>query len=237
MKLVCDMHMHTLASGHAYGTIREMAQAAAERGLEMIGVTEHGPYLPGTCSPLHFLNVAVVPETLYGVRVLHGCEANVLNDGRLDLEDGWMKRLHYLIAGMHTPCFEDQGKEKNTDVLISCMKHEKVFFVSHPDDDRLPIDYERFVEACRLYHVAPELNNSSIFKKDLRLNCMENLRTMLRLCSEMRVPIIVDTDSHDPSQVGDFELALAFMEEMNFDPELVLNTSKEKVLAWIGVKA
>ena len=36
MDLIGDMHMHTLVSGHAYGTIREMAQAAQAKGLEMI---------------------------------------------------------------------------------------------------------------------------------------------------------------------------------------------------------
>jgi histidinol phosphatase-like PHP family hydrolase len=43
MNLIGDMHMHTLVSGHAYGTIREMAQAAQVKGLEMIGITEHAP--------------------------------------------------------------------------------------------------------------------------------------------------------------------------------------------------
>ena len=31
--LLADIHMHTLASGHAYGTIREMAAAARDRGF------------------------------------------------------------------------------------------------------------------------------------------------------------------------------------------------------------
>ena len=35
-KLLADMHMHTLVSGHAYGTIREMAAAAAEKELSLI---------------------------------------------------------------------------------------------------------------------------------------------------------------------------------------------------------
>ena len=51
-----DMHMHTLASGHAYGTIREMAQAASEQKMEVIGITEHGPGIPGTCDPFYFCN-------------------------------------------------------------------------------------------------------------------------------------------------------------------------------------
>ena len=31
-RLIADIHMHTLVSGHAYGTIREMAAAAKEEG-------------------------------------------------------------------------------------------------------------------------------------------------------------------------------------------------------------
>lgn len=32
-KIAADLHMHTLAGGHAYGAIREMAAAAKEQGL------------------------------------------------------------------------------------------------------------------------------------------------------------------------------------------------------------
>ena len=39
MKYVLDVHTHTLASGHAYNTIREMAMAASEKGLELLGIT------------------------------------------------------------------------------------------------------------------------------------------------------------------------------------------------------
>ena len=37
---VMDLHTHTIASGHAYNTLREMAKAAADRGLEILGITE-----------------------------------------------------------------------------------------------------------------------------------------------------------------------------------------------------
>ena len=49
-KLIADMHMHTLVSGHAYGTIREMAATAGEKNLKLIGITEHAPGIPGTWS-------------------------------------------------------------------------------------------------------------------------------------------------------------------------------------------
>ena len=66
--------------------------------------------------------------------------------------------LDYLIAGIHRPCYEDQGIEKNTDNLISCMKHPKVYFVSHPDDNHTPLNYDRLVKAAQEYHVALEVN-------------------------------------------------------------------------------
>ena len=40
---ILDIHTHTIASGHAYGTIREMAQAANERGLLLLGLSDHAP--------------------------------------------------------------------------------------------------------------------------------------------------------------------------------------------------
>ena len=49
MKIVLDTHAHTIVSGHAYNTIREMAQMAKEKGLEAFALTEHAPQMPGTC--------------------------------------------------------------------------------------------------------------------------------------------------------------------------------------------
>ena len=47
MKIALDVHTHTLASGHAFSTLQEMARAAADKGLEVLGITEHSPGIPG----------------------------------------------------------------------------------------------------------------------------------------------------------------------------------------------
>lgn len=52
MKTQLDVHTHTVASGHAYSSLQEMAQAAADKGLKILGITEHGPGIPGTCDPI-----------------------------------------------------------------------------------------------------------------------------------------------------------------------------------------
>lgn len=232
-KIMADIHMHTLASGHAYGTIREMAQAAGEKKLQLIGISEHAPGIPGTVNPFYYLNLQVIPRFLSDVEVLHGCEINVLNDGGLSLEQTYIDCLDYAIVGIHRQCYQDEGREKNTQNVISCMKNEKVHFVSHPDDAHTPLDYEMLVKAAKQYRVALEVNNSSLVKKEQRLNCYENYETMLSLCMQYQVPIIVSSDAHDPSWVGEFGLAYELLEKTGFDENLILNNDIEKLKQFI----
>ena len=103
--------------------------------------------------------------------------------------------------------------------------------------DHTPLDYERLVAAAKQYNVALEVNNSSFKKLDRRINCLDNYRTMLSLCTAQRVPIVVDTDAHDPSAVGRMDLAAAFLESVRMDPELILNLrgNLEKLMAFLRV--
>lgn len=233
-ELRLDIHTHTMVSGHAYGTIREMAAAAAEQGLDLLGITEHGPGIPGTCHPIYFCNLTAIPRHLSGVEVFHGCEVNVLDDGTLSLSQRYLDRLDYAIVGIHLLCYHDAGPEKNTDNLISCMKHEKVCFVSHPDSDRMPVQYERLVPAAKEYHVALEVNNSSLRHPENRPGCVKNYKEMLALCRQYGVPIIVNSDAHDPSAVGRFDAAVALLNEVEFDKDLLLNTDVERFKQFIG---
>lgn len=232
-KIIADIHTHTLASGHAYGTIREMAQAAKEQHLELLGITEHAPGIPGTVNPFYYCNLNVIPGELYGVQILHGCEINVLNDGSLSLEQKWIDKLDYAIVGIHCQCYQDAGKQKNTENLIQCMKNEKVCIVSHPDDDHTPLDYQELVQAAKDYHVALEINNSSLLKQDQRWNCIENYKTMLYYCKKMQVPVVLNSDAHDPSAVGNVSLAAKLIEEENFDEELILNTDRNRLWTFL----
>ena len=74
---VLDLHTHTLVSGHAYCSLREMAKAAADKGLEVLGITEHAPAMPGTCHKYYFENLKIVPREMYGIQLLLGSEVNI----------------------------------------------------------------------------------------------------------------------------------------------------------------
>ena len=234
LKIIADLHTHTLASGHAYGTIRENAQAAGEIGLKILGTSEHGPGIPGTCDPLYFVNLRCVPDELYGVRILRGSEINVLEGGKLSLEDRYVDYLDYAIAGIHPHCYQVTDAATNTKDVIGCMQaHRKVRFISHPDDDRIPMDYEMLVKGARDNGVALEVNNSSLVEPVFRINSRGNYRTMLELCEKYRVPVIVNSDAHDPSAVGKVNLALEMIEAYGFDQSLILNTDEKRLMEFL----
>ncbi len=56
----------------------------------------------------------------------------------------------------------------------------------------------------------------------------ENIREILRLCMRYETPVVVGTDAHHTSGVGQFGEALAALEDTGFPEELVANTSLEK---------
>lgn len=231
-----DIHTHTIVSGHAYGTIREMAQAAADKGLKLLGFAEHGPGIPGACDPIYFAALEHAPRQAYGVELVYGCEINVLEGGKLSLPERYMGMIDYGVVGIHQNCYVNQGVEANTENLIACMRHPRVFLVSHPDDDHTPLDYEKLVAAAKEYHVALEVNNSSLWKQDRRLNCVRNYETMLALCARRGVPIVVDSDAHDSLEVGELDLARDLLERVGFPEELILNLKTERFKKWIGME-
>lgn len=112
-KILLDVHTHTVASGHAYSSLQEMAREAADKGLEVLGITEHGPSVPGTCPLVYFRNMFVIPRQMYGVRLLMGCEVNILdNHGGLDLNDYHLDLLDIAIAGIHGNCWQKLSRER-----------------------------------------------------------------------------------------------------------------------------
>ena len=231
--LLADMHMHSVMSGHAFGTIRELAAEAANRNMKLIGITEHAPGIPGTCDPIYFRNFCDAPRVLYGVEILYGSEVNVLTKGELSLDERHLGYLDYAIAGIHGLCYANEGIVKNTDNVIRCMENPKVRFVSHPDDNNFPLDYSALVQGAKANNVALELNNSSLRKPWLRLNCVENYKTMIPLCMEHGVKIIVNSDAHDPGAVGDFTLAYQLLEQLEVGDDLVVNNDIDKLKAFL----
>ena len=103
MKTLLDVHTHTIASGHAFSSLQEMTLTAKEKGLDILGITEHGPNIPGTCDPIYFRNLHCVPRQLYGIKLMLGAELNILNTkGDIDLDKDYWRMLDIRIAGIRS---------------------------------------------------------------------------------------------------------------------------------------
>lgn len=237
MKSYIDLHTHSLASGHAYSTISEMARFASEKHMTLLGISEHAPAMPGSCNEIYFANMKILPRCMFGVEMMYGVEANIMDyEGKLDLREGILKRLDYVIASMHIPCVKPGTMEENTSAMIGAIKNPYVVILGHPDDSRYPIDVEKVVSAAKDNNKIIELNNSSLTPTASRKNARENDVQVLRLCKQYKVPILMGSDAHYHEIVGDFTLAEEMLEQCDFPQELVLNYSLEKLYRYLPKK-
>lgn len=236
MKLVADLHTHTVACGHAYSTFCENVVAAYNKDLLVYGFSEHAPALLKGTERAFFANLKVLPSEYKGMRILKGCEVNIIDlDGNLDLDEPLLSSLDYVIASLHIDCLQSGTAKENTDCLIRVMDYPFVDIIAHPDNSQFPLEYERLVLAAKEKEVLLEVNESSLKPTSSRPGGKENVMEYLRLCKKYQAPIIVNTDAHYAALIGEFTYAEAVLEELDFPEELVVNTSPEKLRAYVPV--
>ena len=230
-KPLLDLHTHTIVSGHAYSSLQEMVKAASEKGLKILGITEHGPSIPGTCPLLYFKNMHVVPREMYGIKLLLGCEVNILDSkGSLDLNEEYLNRLDIGIAGIHVVCWKGGSKEENTEGVIKVMHNPKIHVICHPGDGSAELDFEQLVLASKETGTLLEINNHSMSPKRTMTNAKRNNLEILRLCKRYEVPLLLSSDAHISFQIADYERIWPLLEETEFPDELIMNYYPERVL-------
>lgn len=229
-----DAHTHTLASGHAYSTINEMAYSAAQKGLKLLGITEHTHSIPGTCDDFYFGNLNVVPRELCGVQLMLGAELNILDyNGTIDLPVRYMEKLDHRIASIHGQCYTFGDMEQNTAAVIGAIRNPYVDIIGHPDDSNCPLDYEKVVRAAAEHHVLLEINNNSL-RAVWRRGVFENSCTILKLCKKYDIPVICDSDAHFMTDVGNMDHVSPVFDAVDFPEELIISCSAEKFNAFIA---
>ena len=226
MDYLLDVHTHTIASGHAYNSMMEMAKAGFEKGLKLLGITEHAPMMPGSCGNMYFRNLKVVPRSLCGIEVMLGVELNILDfDGHVDLDAHTLRQLDIRIASLHSVCILPGSKEDKTRAVLGAIRNPLVDIIGHPDDGIYPLEYEPIVEAAKENHTLLEVNNNSLNPMGARKNTRDNLIAMLELCREYEQPVIMNSDAHVFSDVGRRDFSEALIREIGFPEELIVNRS------------
>lgn len=232
LNIELDTHTHTVLSGHAYGTLKENAQAAYDIGLKGFVCADHGPEIPGA-APSFTLTAVLdgLPDHIEGVRLIKGAEANIMDtDGTLDLEERFLGVTEFVVASLHTISFPPADKETNTAAALAAISNPWVDCIGHPGNPKYPIDYEALVVRTKELGKVIEINNHS-FK--YRHGSEPNCREIIRLCKKHRVPIVVASDAHSSYGVGHFERALAVLEDEDFPQELILNGDEQRFLYYV----
>ena len=236
MKTLLDVHTHTIMSGHAYSTIQEMAKTAADKGLQILGITEHAPSITGTCDPIYFTNMYVVPRKMYGIRLLMGAELNILDThGTLDLSEYYYAKMDLRIAGIHSLCWEGGTVEENTQGMINAIRNPWTHIISHPGDGTADLLFEPIVLAAKETPTLLEINSSSLRPLRHKDKAYGNNMEILSLCKKYEVPIILGSDAHISFDIANYENALPLLKESEFPEELVINDKPELFFQYLNI--
>ena len=198
-----DLHAHTRASdGH--GSLRDMAAAAAERGLEYLAITEHSKRLTvahGLDSKRLLAQLEDIDEFNAGkhdVTLLKGIEVDILEDGSLDLPDTVLKKLDLVIGAVHSG-FE-LSRARQTQRILRAMDNPSFTLLAHPGgrliERRAPydVDMPRIIRHARERGCYLELNANPA-----RLDLLD---THCQLAREEGVLVSINSDAHS---VQDFD--------------------------------
>ena len=236
MKYLSDLHTHSIVSGHAYTTLLENINYCAEKGIKILGTSEHAPTMPGAPHYWYFGNMKVVPRIINGVTILRGCEANILDiDGSLDMTDESSRNLDYMIASFHEPVFKPKSKEENTAAILNVMdKYDKVEILGHLGNPNYELDYEAIVKKAKEKNIMIEINNSSLLGSS-RVGSDVNCKKVALLCREIGTKVILTSDSHINTCIGVFNKGIELLEEIQMPKELVMN-DPEKLIAHLKSK-
>jgi len=209
-----DLHCHSRWDG-GKNTIEEMAKKAQEMSYQYLGISDHTKFLriehglDEKKLTLQRKEIDKLNEKFhvsgFKFHVLQGCEANILNDGSIDIGDEALKKLDYAMAGIHSNF--KMEKEKMTERIIRAMKNPNIDIISHPTGrilkrrDEYQIDFDKILKVAKETGTILEINS---FPERLDLNDQN-----IRRAKEAGVKMIIDTDSHHKDQLRFIEFGIA----------------------------
>lgn len=252
--IATDIHTHTLFSRHAYSTIAENVAAARAAGLTLLGSADHFSSMLFPEQDIRnfqfFYNQGVWPREWDGVTLLRGAEADIVSlSGGLfgqdihcsesivgkrflrerTLYDRVVESLDYLVASVHNGEFaEGASIRQTTEMYVRVLQNPKVFVLGHTGRSGIPYDLDEVLGCAKELGKLIEINNHSLESAGRHHRACREIAVR---CAELGVGICVSSDAHVAPAIGKFPHAQALLDEVHFPEELVMNRSRETLLA------
>ncbi len=230
-----DLHCHSDWNG-GVDSIAEMAQTAQNMGYEYIGITDHTQFLKierglnekqlaQQRKEIDQLNKKFQNSGLE-FQILQGAETNILNDGSIDIKDEALKKLDYVIAGVHSGL--KMSKDKMTERMIKAMKNPHINIISHPTGrilkkrDEYEIDFDKILKAAKEFNIILEINSCP---ERLDLNGQN-----IREAKKAGVKMVINTDAHQKNHMCYMEFGIAQARRGWAEEKDIINTQHLKEL-------
>jgi DNA polymerase (family 10) len=206
-----DLHVHSKWDG-GKNSIEEIAEYAIKMGYEYVGIADHTKFLKIE----HGLDekrlrernkeIDKLNQKFKGkIKILKGCEANILPDGKIDIDDECLKEQDFVIAGVHSRF--KMSKEEMTERIIKAMKNPNVDIISHPTGRLIQkrgeyeIDFDKILRVAKETGTILEINS---YPERLDLNDVN-----IKKAKEMGVKMVINTDAHYIDEMRFIEYGIA----------------------------
>jgi DNA polymerase (family X) len=232
-----EFHTHTTWSDGG-ASIEAMANAAAERGYEFLGITDHSHGL-GVAGGLDVKRLAEQKleldalDGVSGIRLLAGAEVEVHRDGSLDYDDQTLANLDVVVASLHTGL--RQPREMVTARLVRVLQNPNVDIIAHPSGRLIERREGGDFDWDEAFAVAAQTGTALEINADpARLDLDPALA---RRASDAGCLITVNCDAHSPSGFAQMDYGVMMARKAWLTPERILNCwPRSRVLEWLAAR-
>jgi len=233
------LHNHSTGSDGAH-SLREMAEAARDRGFSYFGICDHSQSLriADGLSPEEVRDQRAAVDRLNEqfaadgtpFRIFHGIESDILKDGALDYEPSILASFDFIVASIHTGFSMTEAEA--TQRLVHAIENPHTRILGHPTGRLLlrregyPVDHARIIEACAEHGVALELN-ANPYRLDLDWR-------WIRHATDRGVLISINPDAHATQELDYVTWGVAVGRKGWLTPDQCLNAKPlEEFEQWL----
>ena len=246
--IIADLHTHTLASKHAYSTLKENIEFAKEQGLKYMAITDHY-YNDGT-------NIEKKNEVARGVYVWR---INNFEDGitiipsfEFNLNQDWtepekLKDLKWRPVGLHSWFLDFANITLNELYLYFVSAYEahdvnafvhierELHKVDHGKhgviDDEIKWFLDKIVLFAKRNNIVLEVNETSmIFNEG---GSIERMKYWIQVAKDANLIISLGSDGHYYKEIGQFGNVIKLLNEVDYPKELIVNCNEELIKKYL----
>ena len=220
-----DLHVHTSASD-GRNSVEEMAQAAKQKGLKYIAITEHSGRLKiaGGLDARRLMQqineIERLNDRLKGFHILKGLEVEILKDGRLDLSDSVLAELDLVVGTVHSHF--NLPLEKQTERILRAMDQPYFSMLAHPTGRKINQRDPYQVDLTRIIHKARE--RGCFLELNANPKRLDLTDIYCQMAKSEGVLVSINSDAHSIDAYNDLEFGVGQARRGWLEKKDVLNT-------------